>query len=80
MRTTALLPSPRPLLAATAAAAALTFGAAPLAVAAPGDNGDVKVHDSATAPDSRNDDSKVCQFYLDAFNFDTVTLVNWTIE
>ncbi|MEU9045336.1 MULTISPECIES: hypothetical protein [unclassified Kitasatospora] len=29
---------------------------------------------------SQNDDPKVCQFYLDAFNFDTVTLVNWTIS
>ncbi|MEV0534484.1 hypothetical protein [Kitasatospora sp. NPDC050463] len=38
------------------------------------------MHDSTTPPDSQNDDPKVCQFYLDAFNFDTVTLVNWTIE
>ncbi|MFD0276471.1 hypothetical protein ACFVHB_21555 [Kitasatospora sp. NPDC127111] len=80
MRSTALLPSPRRLLAATAAAAALTFGAAPVAFAAPGDNGDVKVHDSSTDENNQNDDPKVCTFYFDAFNFDTVTLVSWTVE
>ncbi|MFJ3792183.1 hypothetical protein [Kitasatospora sp. NPDC090091] len=79
-RTTRQLPAPRRILAATAAAAALAFASAPLAVAAPGDNGDVKIHDSATAVDSQNNDPQVCQFYLDAFNFDTITLVSWTIE
>ncbi|WP_053650342.1 hypothetical protein [Streptomyces sp. XY431] len=73
-------PSARRLLAAATAAAALSLGTAPLAVAAPGDNGDVKVHDSNTPVNNRNDDPRVCRFYLDAFDFDTVQLVNWTIE
>ncbi|MFF7588470.1 hypothetical protein ACFZCK_13395 [Kitasatospora purpeofusca] len=80
MSTTFPPPSARRLLAAATAAAALSLGTAPLAVAAPGDNGDVKVHDSNTPVDSRNDDPKVCRFYLDAFDFDTVQLVNWTVE
>ncbi|WP_234322741.1 hypothetical protein [Streptomyces sp. NRRL S-350] len=74
------LPPTRRLLAAAGAALALTLGAGPAAFAAPGDNGDVKVHDSTTPVDSQNDDPKVCRFYLDAFNFDTVQLVSWTIS
>ncbi|MFJ5229334.1 hypothetical protein ACIQBJ_05475 [Kitasatospora sp. NPDC088391] len=48
--------------------------------AAPGDNGDVKVHDSATGVDSQNDDPKVCTFYLDGFNFDAGQSVSWHID
>ncbi|MGW6919458.1 hypothetical protein ACWGB8_37435 [Kitasatospora sp. NPDC054939] len=68
------------LLLAGATAAVLALGTPSVAFAAPGDNGDVKVHDSATAPDSQNNDPKVCQFHLAAFNFDTIELVTWTIE
>ncbi|MBD0691463.1 hypothetical protein, partial [Streptomyces sp. CBMA123] len=78
--TSATLPSARRLLAAASVAAVLTLGGAPVAFAAPGDNGDVKVHDSTTLVTDRRDDPKVCRFYLDAFNFDTVQQVNWTIE
>ncbi|WP_441246433.1 hypothetical protein [Kitasatospora sp. McL0602] len=74
------LPSARRLAAAAAATIVFALGAAPVALAAPGDNGDVKVHDSTTPVTNQNDDPKVCRFYLDAFNFDTVTLVNWTIS
>ncbi|MER7844911.1 hypothetical protein ABTZ03_13330 [Kitasatospora sp. NPDC096077] len=78
--TSPALPSARRLVAAAAAAAAIALGTAPVAQAAPGDNGDVKVHDSTTPVSSQNDDPKVCRFYFDAFNFDTVQQVNWTVE
>ncbi|CAM5512132.1 hypothetical protein BOQ63_037415 [Streptomyces viridifaciens] len=74
------LPSSRRLLAAATAAAALTLGTAPAALAAPGDNGDIKVHESSTPLTDQRDQLKVCRFYLDAFNFDTLQLVNWTTE
>jgi hypothetical protein len=69
---------------ATAALAALTVAGtallgAPAAVAAPGDNGDVKVHDSGTSVDNQRDDPRVCRFYLDGFNFDTVQHITWSI-
>ncbi|MFF4344580.1 hypothetical protein ACFY00_32225 [Kitasatospora sp. NPDC001540] len=72
----------RPLHAAALAGAAVL----PLAVfalpahAAPGDNGDVKIHDSTTAADSQNDDPKVCKFYLDGLNFDAGQSVTWHID
>ncbi|MFJ9692320.1 hypothetical protein [Kitasatospora sp. NPDC101183] len=71
---------PARILTAATAAAALTLAAAPVAFAAPGDNGDVKVHDSTTPVTDQADNPKVCKFYLDAFNFDTIQQVNWTIE
>ncbi|RKT19584.1 hypothetical protein BX285_4053 [Streptomyces sp. 1114.5] len=74
------LPPARRLLAATGAALALTLGVAPAALAAPGDNGDVKIHESTTPVTDQSDQPKVCVFYLDAFNFDTVQQVNWTIS
>ncbi|AUG82015.1 hypothetical protein CFP65_7434 [Kitasatospora sp. MMS16-BH015] len=82
MRTPFLASSPARRRAVTAAAAglALALATGPVASAAPGDNGDVKVHDSTTASTSRNDDPKACTFYLDAFAFDTVQLVSWTIS
>ncbi|MDR3031824.1 MAG: hypothetical protein LBV78_01690, partial [Kitasatospora sp.] len=48
--------------------------------AAPGDNGDVKIHTVGTPTDDQNDQPKVCAFYLDAFNFDTVQQVTWHID
>ncbi|MEU5217990.1 hypothetical protein AB0G79_17575 [Streptomyces sp. NPDC020807] len=70
-------------LAATAATT-LAFGGlaltgAPSAFAAPGDNGDVKIHKSGTDPDDQRDEPKVCEFYLAAFNFDTLQEVDWSI-
>ncbi|MEO6513532.1 MAG: hypothetical protein ABIR37_02470 [Candidatus Saccharimonadales bacterium] len=44
-----------------------------------GDNGDVKVHASTTAQTDQRDEPKVCEFYLDAFNFDGLQSVNWHI-
>jgi len=63
-----------------ASTAVLAIGLAPAAQAAPGDNGDVKVHDSTTAVDNQRDDPKVCKFYLDAFNFDAGQKVSYTID
>ncbi|MEU4088567.1 hypothetical protein [Streptomyces aureus] len=65
-------------LAALAVAGAALLGA-PAAVAAPGDNGDVKVHDTNTPFDNQRDDPKVCQFYLDGFNFDGGQRISWSI-
>ncbi|MFJ5831297.1 hypothetical protein [Streptomyces sp. NPDC093089] len=72
----------RPL--AATAAAALAFGSlalagAPAAYAAPGDNGDVKIHKVGTPVDDQRNEPKVCRFYLAAFNFDTLQEVDWEI-
>lgn len=68
-----------PLVAAVSAAVVLT--AAPAAFAkAPGDNGDVKVHRTTTAVSDERDNPMVCRFYLDAFQFDTVQQVSWSIS
>ncbi|MFB6840070.1 hypothetical protein [Streptomyces sp. NPDC056361] len=72
----------RPL--AATAAAALAFGGlalagAPMAYAAPGDNGDVKIHKVGTPFDDQRNEPKVCRFYLAAFNFDTLQEVDWEI-
>ncbi|MFI7010958.1 hypothetical protein [Streptomyces sp. NPDC050145] len=69
----------RPLLSASVIAIALAGGGASAAYAAPGDNGDVKVHDSNTGEFDQRNDPKVCRFYLDAFNFDAGQKVTWTI-
>lgn len=65
------------LVALTALGTALLGAQA--AVAAPGDNGDVKVHDANTAVDNQRDDPKVCHFYLDGFNFDPGQRITWFI-
>ncbi|WP_369257158.1 hypothetical protein [Streptomyces sp. R35] len=62
------------------AVAGTTLLGAPAAVAAPGDNGDVKVHDSNTPDNDQRNDPKVCQFYLDGFNFDGAQKITWSIE
>ena len=64
--------------AVAAAAASLLFAAAP-APAANGDNGTVKIHDSATGEELRKNEPKVCEFYLDAFGFDAGQQVTWQI-
>jgi hypothetical protein len=66
-------------------ALAALFGLASAAPAAaflmaPGDNGDVKIHASTTPVSDERDQTHVCVFYLDAFNFDTVQHVSWTIH
>ncbi|GGN90228.1 hypothetical protein GCM10011579_085990 [Streptomyces albiflavescens] len=66
-------------LAALTVAGAALLGA-PAAVAAPGDNGDVKIHEAGTPVDDQNNEPKVCKFYLDAFNFDGLESIRWSIE
>jgi hypothetical protein len=66
--------------AALAAAATLLL-AAPAALATPpGDNGDVKIHRTTTPQSDERNEPKVCAFYLDAFNFDGLQSVSWTID
>ncbi|MFI7708181.1 hypothetical protein [Nonomuraea sp. NPDC049480] len=68
--------------------AALTLAVAALAVlaisntasAAPGDNGDVKIHKWTTPEDDRRDEPHVCVFYLVGFNFDAAEQVSWEIK
>ncbi|EGX58379.1 hypothetical protein SZN_18106 [Streptomyces zinciresistens K42] len=77
------------IAAVTALTAALTplsglptAGAAPMA---PGDNGTLKVHTAPWDGVARTpygdaiDEPRVCRFYLDAANFETVTAVTWNI-
>ncbi|MBT2420607.1 LPXTG cell wall anchor domain-containing protein [Streptomyces sp. ISL-22] len=66
-------------LSAVAAAALLS---APVAAHAtpPGDNGTVKIHDATTGEELRKNEPHVCEFYLDAFGFDSLQQVDWHIE
>ncbi|MET8978729.1 hypothetical protein ABZX85_24240 [Streptomyces sp. NPDC004539] len=74
-------PSRKAAAALTAlAATGVTLLGASAAVAAPGDNGDVKIHTVGTAVDAQANQPKVCRFYLDAFNFDTAQGIDWTIQ
>jgi hypothetical protein len=52
---------------------------APAKSAPPGDNGDVKIHNSTTAVTDQRNEPHVCQFYLDGFNFDPNQSVTWYI-
>lgn len=54
-------------------------GGAPAAYAAPGDDGDVKIHKVGTPFDDQRNEPKVCRFYLAAFNFDKDQKVQWEI-
>ena len=45
----------------------------------PGDNGDVKIHNSTTPVTDERNEPHVCVFYLDAFNFDPAQSVSWRI-
>ncbi|MGW0832840.1 hypothetical protein [Streptomyces prunicolor] len=76
---TSFLPRRAAAWAVLAAAATVVCGA-PAAVAAPGDNGDVKIHEVGTDFTDQRNEPKVCDFYLAAFNFDTVQQVTWSIE
>lgn len=70
--------------AVTAGAAVALAGAflagAPAAHAAPGDNGDVKIHNVGTPFTDQRNEPKVCSFYLDAFNFDVAQGITWSIQ
>src|SRR5215469_6349855 len=62
---------------------ASSAGALPVAgqakTAVPGDNGDVKIHNSTTPVDDPRNEPHVCIFYLAAFNFDSLQSVTWWI-
>lgn len=65
---------------AVTAAAAATLLLGPAAYATPhGDNGTVKIHDATTGDALRKNEPHVCDFYLDAFNFDPGQQVSWKI-
>lgn len=68
-----------------AALAAILLGSfAPAAASSvkwvPGDNGDVKIHAVGTFFYDHRHQPHVCKFYLDAFDFDTVQQVSWSID
>ncbi|POX54315.1 LPXTG cell wall anchor domain-containing protein [Streptomyces sp. Ru72] len=67
---------------AVASAALLTAPSAHASAhaSARGDNGDVKIHKSATDEYDQRNEPHVCSFYLDAFNFDGLQQVSWHIE
>ncbi|MFF7778531.1 LPXTG cell wall anchor domain-containing protein [Streptomyces tanashiensis] len=72
----------RSLIPAAALVAAMAGSVilAPTAFASPGDNGTVKIHDSKTGEEVKANEPKVCEFYLDAFNFDATQKATWHIE
>jgi hypothetical protein len=89
MPTTSLPRRAARIAAVTALTAALsplsgmpTAAAAPMA---PGDNGTLKIHTAPWDGVARTpygdaiDEPRVCRFYLDAANFETVTSVTWNI-
>ncbi|MGW2204149.1 hypothetical protein [Streptomyces sp. NPDC001774] len=80
----------RPLLSIAAASLALGsagLAGAPTAYAAPGDNGDIKIHHAGgrdeprrTAVNSETTEPRVCTFYLAAFDFEGLEQLSWTIS
>ncbi|MFE7581006.1 hypothetical protein ACFU5Y_05485 [Streptomyces gardneri] len=76
-------PPTRTLLRAALATLALggvTLAGAPAAFAAPGDNGDVKVHRQNTPDNSDVNEPQVgCTFRFAAFNFDGLQSIQWDI-
>ncbi|MGV4984135.1 LPXTG cell wall anchor domain-containing protein [Streptomyces sp. NRAIS4] len=66
--------------AVTAGLSAALFLAPAAHAAPPGDNGDVKIHKSATDEFDERNQPHVCSFYLDAFHFDGGQQVDWRIE
>ncbi|HEV2088669.1 MAG TPA: hypothetical protein VGR21_10185 [Cryptosporangiaceae bacterium] len=65
-------------LSAASASAAEPPNAVP-AVDAPGDNGDVKIHDVTTDAEDPRNEPKVCEFYLLGLNFDAGQQIRWII-
>ncbi len=45
-----------------------------------GNNGDVKIHDTATAVQDNRNEPHVCSFYIDGFKFDKASSGTWRIE
>ncbi|MEV4948485.1 hypothetical protein [Streptomyces sp. NPDC053755] len=80
----------RPLLstaAATLALGAVAMAGAPAAVAAPGDNGDVKIHHAGrpdepprTSETDQRNEPKVCTFYIAALGFDGLQALTYNIK
>jgi len=68
------------LAALTVAAGTVLIGVPGTAAAAPGDNGDVKIHNPDTDPGDPRNEPKVCEFYLDALNFDALEHFTYTID
>lgn len=66
-------------VAAFVALAPSAYAATPH-TAPPGDNGDVKIHAVGTSFMDERNEPHVCEFYLDAFNFDPNTQVTWHID
>ncbi|MFD0370931.1 hypothetical protein [Streptomyces sp. NPDC059071] len=76
------VPVLRPLLTTAATALVISSAAlagAPSALAAPGDNGDIKIHEKGTVEPDPSNDPKVCEFHIAAFNFDGLQDVDWQI-
>lgn len=75
-----ILSSVSVVTAAAAACLLLAPTAHAISPATKGDNGTVKIHDAVTDAeyDMRNN-PKVCEFYLDAFQFDSAQEVSWKI-
>jgi hypothetical protein len=72
----------RPLLStavATLALGGVALAGAPAAFAAPGDNGDIKIHRAGTVEPDQSTHTRVCQFYIAAFNFDGLDQVRYDI-
>ncbi|WP_137990297.1 hypothetical protein [Streptomyces vilmorinianum] len=72
----------RPLLStavATLALSGVALAGAPAAFAAPGDNGDIKIHRKGTVEPDQSNHPKVCEFHIAAFNFDGLQQVHWEI-
>ncbi|MEU0413670.1 hypothetical protein ABZ307_38595 [Streptomyces griseorubiginosus] len=60
------------------AASGASWVAAPAASAA-GENGDIRIHRVGVPYGVSKEDSRVCKFYLDAVNFDSLTTIGYTI-
>ncbi|MFP8959898.1 LPXTG cell wall anchor domain-containing protein [Streptomyces nanhaiensis] len=73
--------SPASVVTAAAAACLLLAPTShAISPATKGDNGTVKIHDAVTdAEYDKRNNPKVCEFYLDAFQFDAVQEVSWKI-
>ncbi|MFG3190368.1 hypothetical protein [Streptomyces omiyaensis] len=69
----------RPLAAGLALTGLALAGGLPAAYAAPGDRGDVKIHEAGAAFDDPRSASEVCGFYLVASGFGQGQRVRWEV-